>query len=57
MHPRSLALLLLAVLLHLVSPSSAQRPPNIILIYADDIGYGDLSAYGATAVSTPHLDR
>ncbi len=31
--------------------------PNIILIYADDIGYGDLSCYGAKSVSTPNLDR
>jgi arylsulfatase A-like enzyme len=31
--------------------------PNIVLIYADDVGYGDLSSYGATGVRTPHLDR
>lgn len=31
--------------------------PNVIVIYADDIGYGDLSCYGATAVKTPHTDR
>lgn len=30
--------------------------PNVILILADDIGYGDLSCYGATGVSTPHVD-
>ncbi|HLL95025.1 MAG TPA: arylsulfatase [Spirosoma sp.] len=32
-------------------------PPNIILIYADDLGYGDLSCYGATKVATPNIDR
>ncbi|MCG8528841.1 MAG: arylsulfatase [Opitutales bacterium] len=31
--------------------------PNIIIIYADDVGYGDLGCYGATGVDTPNLDR
>jgi len=31
--------------------------PNVIVILADDLGYGDLSCYGATRVSTPHVDR
>jgi len=31
--------------------------PNIILINADDLGYGDLSCYGATKVQTPNIDR
>jgi arylsulfatase A-like enzyme len=31
--------------------------PNILLIYADDIGYGDFSCYGAKAVQTPNVDR
>jgi len=35
----------------------AAETPNIVLIYADDIGYGDLSCYGAKAVQTPNLDR
>ena len=42
----------------LASPvSAAARPPNVVLIYADDVGYGDLSFYGATQVKTPNLDR
>ena len=42
-----------------VAGVAATKPerPNIVLIYADDIGYGDLSCYGATAVKTPNLDR
>ncbi len=34
-----------------------QAPPNILLIHADDLGYGDLSAYGQTHFRTPSLDR
>ena len=34
-----------------------QKKPNIIVIMADDLGYGDLSCYGATDFETPHIDR
>jgi len=37
--------------------SHAADRPNIIVIMADDMGYGDLSCYGATAFETPHIDR
>ena len=33
------------------------RLPNVVLINADDLGYGDLGCYGATKVKTPHIDR
>ena len=36
---------------------AAPVPPNILLIYGDDIGYGDFSCYGATSVQTPNVDR
>jgi arylsulfatase A-like enzyme len=35
----------------------AQTRPNVVLIYADDLGYGDVSAYGARRLSTPNIDR
>ena len=31
--------------------------PNVIYIYADDLGYGDLSCYGATKIHTPNVDK
>ena len=31
--------------------------PNVIIIYADDLGYGDLSCYGAEKINTPHIDH
>src|SRR5437870_12301559 len=33
------------------------RPPNFVIIYADDLGYGDLGCFGAKGWTTPHLDR
>ena len=50
-------LAVLACLLLFADSASAQRPRNIVLIYADDLGYGDVSAYGATALATPQIDR
>ena len=32
-------------------------PPNVVLIYIDDLGYGDVSCYGATEINTPNVDR
>ena len=35
----------------------AQDKPNVVMIYVDDLGYGDLSSYGATKIQTPHIDQ
>ncbi len=39
------------------SPSYRSEKPNIIIILADDLGYGDLSCYGSSKVKTPHIDK
>ncbi|HEU4552074.1 MAG TPA: sulfatase-like hydrolase/transferase, partial [Chitinophaga sp.] len=49
--------LLFAALLTLVwNGAFAQSKPNVIILYADDLGYGDVGCYGATAVKTPNID-
>ncbi|MEM1294904.1 MAG: sulfatase-like hydrolase/transferase [Verrucomicrobiota bacterium] len=47
---------LIVVSLVLTGALSAQVQPNIVFILVDDMGYGDLPAYGAPDVKTPHLD-
>ena len=37
--------------------AEATRPPNVIFILADDLGYGDLGCYGSTKIRTTNIDR
>lgn len=49
-----LALLLLGLTL---GRAYSQSKPNVVIIYADDLGYGDIGCYGAKKVSTPNIDK
>ena len=53
-----LAILLLPVTLFASARQfvAAEGPPNVVVILADDLGYGDLSSYGATDLRSPHID-
>src|SRR5688572_15220632 len=54
---RCIAVILLGLAMSAGFPAFSQQKPNIVLIYTDDLGYGDLSCYGAKNINTPNIDR
>ncbi|MFB5945237.1 sulfatase family protein [Albibacterium profundi] len=55
-HRISVILILLSSVPFLDTDAQTIEKPNVIIINTDDLGYGDLSAYGATEIKTPHID-
>jgi arylsulfatase A len=37
--------------------AAAERPPNVVIVFADDMGYGDLGCFGNKVIRTPNIDR
>jgi arylsulfatase A-like enzyme len=56
-NPLKWGMLMLWLSLAISFPTLAQDRPNVILIFVDDMGYGDLGAYGAEDIATPNLDQ
>jgi len=55
---RFFLILLLAVLFSCSTPDAVKhQPPNILLILADDLGYGETGAYGQSIIETPNIDK
>jgi arylsulfatase A len=54
--PRPLLCVVVALLFSIANAIAA-RPPNIVFILADDLGYGDIGAFGQEKIATPNLDR
>lgn len=48
---------ILTVIVALSTSTHGQEKPNIVLMFLDNIGYGDLGCYGNTLVKTPRIDR
>ena len=51
------AICLFAMLGQRTTVAAPQTPPNVVFIFADDLGYGDVGCYGATKLKTPNIDK
>jgi arylsulfatase A-like enzyme len=55
--PFALLVRLVPLAMLVLTPLEAAERPNIVVVFADDLGYGDLGCYGSKTIETPHLDR
>lgn len=53
----SLAIIIIVVCITTNAQTNKNKKTNIVLIYTDDLGYGDLSCYGTSAIVTPNIDE
>ncbi len=56
-HSKQSLVMVLAVWAAIISCVQAADKPNIVVLFADDVGYGDLGCYGHPTIKTPHIDR
>lgn len=57
MNPLSISLIAAALACGSLSPAGEERPPNFIVVFCDNLGYGDIEPFGSTLHRTPHLNR
>jgi len=55
--PKGSSRLWMALMVLATATAAAARPPNVVIMFADDLAYADLSCYGAKGYTTPNLDR
>ena len=53
---RAITILSLLCSFQIQSIGVALEQPNVIIIYGDDVGYGDVGVYGSEKIPTPHID-
>jgi len=57
MFRRTIYLLLALLVYPVLSPAQSKSKPNVIIIFMDDMGYGDIEPYGMTGIPTPNFNR
>lgn len=53
---RTILVLMLILSAPILGVAAETKPPNIVILFADDLGYGDIGVYGCQDVPTPHID-